>query len=359
MKDYSKITILEYLISVSWKFALGFIWYKNLLFRILPNRSTLESLKILFIMFGVSIIFFGIVFCYRKTEWISTVSIIFPLGWYTIFTYSKTLKTLIQVVMFVAVGISLVYSILIMGIRVKRMDKKIRRRIYKRRFFRCAYFSVCVVSVTFLFLMVGVGWRKFFGTSLISSSVKAEVVAEEIEFSQTIESNKDMVLKLQPEEWALLNTKERIDVLQTICNIEATYLGLSTAVTVEGDNLSTYTVGTYSDDIHLIRLNLDYIERSSVQKNLWCLLHELYHCYEHRLAEVYNLVAPEFKKLRIFRDASHYAKEVDNYVKPEDDYFDYISQYMEMDSETYAELGVKKYYAQIADWLTNNEQDEK
>lgn len=80
-----------------------------------------------------------------------------------------------------------------------------------------------------------------------------------------------------------------------------------------------------------------------------------YHSCEHRLADLYNSVSLEYRNLWLFRDASYYSREVDNYINPREDYYGYSSQYLEMDSEKYAEFGVKKYYEQIEEWT--NERD--
>lgn len=63
------------------------------------------------------------------------------------------------------------------------------------------------------------------------------------------------------------------------------------------------------------------------------LLHEIHHNYEHRLVDVYNSVSTEYRDLHLFRDASQYSHEVDYYINPREDYFGYMSQYLEMDSE--------------------------
>lgn len=358
MKDHSSMTTIEFLRSIIWKFFIGFAWYKNLLFRILPHHSTAESITILFVMAFAFFVVFSFVFRHWKNGWTATACFVLPSGIYTVLTYSTTSTALIHVTVIVACLISLVYSFLILRARIKRRDSTVRRRIYKNRLFRCTYSTSCIFTIALIVLMVGIGGHKYFGTSLISSSVKAEATSEEAGTPDTITSNMDTVLKLQPEIWAQQNTKERIDILQTICNIEVRYLGLPSPVTVEGDNLVEFMLGTYSDELRLIRINLDHIEEDPVEEVLGTLFHEIHHCYEYRLAEAYNSASLETKGLRLFKDASHYANEVDNYIDPREDYHGYMSQHLEMDSETYAELGVREYYNRIYKWLEENEQED-
>ena len=156
---------------------------------------------------------------------------------------------------------------------------------------------------------------------------------------------------LLPSEWENLSTHERIDVLQTICNIETHYLGLRDPVSVLGDNLSPTTLGAYSDSQKVILINLDHIENDNVEDVLSTLLHEIHHSYEHRLAEVFANVPSEYQDLRLFKDADHYSQEADHYINPRKDYCEYMSQHLEIDCETYAELGVIEYYTRIEEWL--------
>ena len=73
------------------------------------------------------------------------------------------------------------------------------------------------------------------------------------------------------------------------------------------------------------------------------------------MADAYNSVNPEYRNLRIFRDVTHYSQETSNYINPREDYFGYMSQRLEMDSETYAEYGVAEYYRRIYNWVKEND----
>ena len=84
------------------------------------------------------------------------------------------------------------------------------------------------------------------------------------------------------------------------------------------------------------------------------LLHEVYHCYEHRLVEVYTAVNPELQRLRLFRDAADYADEMAQLVDPEEDYSAYAAQAKETDSRIYAATGVQEYYDRIAAYMAQN-----
>lgn len=351
MKDHSTMTIFEFLLSIVWKYVIGFIWYKNLLFRVLPHRDVYESLRMLLIMMLVSVVCFIIVMNRRKNGWTSTACFVFPFGFYTILTYSTTSALFIRVVGVVSILLSLVYSILLFKRKIKQKGKIARRKALQIRLSRCMYSVSCIMAVAMMTLMVGIGWKGYFGTGLITSSEEAKGVHQDIKDEDIMEANMDAVLKLQPTVWDDLNTHERIDVLQTVCNIETHYLGLNDPVTVQGDNLSPYTLGAYSDAQKLIRINLDHIENDPVEDVLSTILHEIHHSYEYRLADVFDNISPEYRNLRLFKDVTYYSQETDNYINPREDYYKYMRQHLEIDSETYAELGVKEYYIRIEEWM--------
>ena len=354
MKDHSTMTTFEFLLSIAWKYVIGYIWYKNLLFRVLPHRDVYDSLQLLLIMMLVSVVCFIIVMNRRKNGWSATACFVFPFGLYTMLTYSITSALFIRVVAVASILLSLVYSILLFTRKIKQRGKIARRKVLQSRLSRCMYSASCIMTVGMLFLMVGIGWNGYFGTGLVTSSVEAEALHQDIKDEDTMEANMDAVLKLQPTVWENLNTHERIDVLQTVCNVETHYLGLNDPLTVQGDNLSPYTLGAYSDAQRLIRINLDHVENDPVKDVLSTILHEIHHSYEHRLADVFDNISPEYRDLRLFKDAVHYSQEVDDYINPRDDYYGYMTQRLEMDGETYAELGVQEYYTRIADWVEEN-----
>lgn len=357
MKDYSTMTTVEFLLSIVWKFVIGFIWYKNLLFRVLPHRDLYDSMHILMMIVVVTIVLFLIVMRHRKNGWSATACFVIPFGIYTLMTYSKTSALMIRVIMFMAIIISLAFSIYLLTRKIKNRNKNVRRKILNRRLSRCLYSTSCIMAAAMLAIMVGIGWKGYFGTGLVSSSIEAEGILHDNNDEDTLAANIDTVLKLNPELWDKLDTRNRIDVLQTVCNIETHYLGLNDPVTVQGDNLSAYTLGAYSDAQKLIRINLNHIENDPVEEVLSTLLHEIHHSYEHRLADVFDNISVEYRDLRLFKDATHYSKEVDDYINPRDDYYGYMSQHLELDSETYAELGVQEYYSRIEKWMKENRTD--
>ena len=57
----------------------------------------------------------------------------------------------------------------------------------------------------------------------------------------------DTILLLQEDEWEKLSAQERLDVLQTVANIEQRYLGLPNELNVGVANLDADILGYYTD----------------------------------------------------------------------------------------------------------------
>ena len=97
MKDRSTMDTVEFLVNVAWKEVLAFVWYKNLLFRVIPHRDVYESFHVLLIMILGSILFFVIGMRYRKDVWSATACVVLPFGFYTILTYTTTFAFFIHI----------------------------------------------------------------------------------------------------------------------------------------------------------------------------------------------------------------------------------------------------------------------
>lgn len=240
----------------------------------------------------------------QKNGWISSACVFLPFGLYTVLAYAKTFRTRILLILVPT-------AVLAMGLTaVMFWGRRLSRRHFQARVSRWKYLMVCTAVSASVCLIGSVGWHAFLEGELFPAAVKAQASAVDEAQAQTIASNISEVLKLQPEVWQDLTTAQRIDTMQTICNIEVYYLGLPCAVTVSGANLPENTLGSYDDSSRAISISIEHLENDPVEEVLDTLLHEIYHCYEHRLAEVYTSADPELQRLRLFRDAADYVNEV-------------------------------------------------
>ena len=353
MKDHSTMQTRSYIIDIIWNYVIGLVWYKILLFRLLPDHGIDESVKILLLMVAVTLIIGGILFRRWKTKWMSIALVLLPFGVYTVIAYKQTVPKLIWISLVCAALCAVIHIMRILIRKIEPLNKGIRSMIIKERVLRGVYGIVCIFACSFFLIMVGINLHGSVGRMLDPTVVNAEATSEESDDANTFNKHKDTILKLQPDVWQTLTSPQKLDVLQIIVNIEATYLGLPQEVTVVADPLSPVIAGTYIDELKLIKLNWDVLEGSSYEA-LRVTLHEIHHSYEHAVADLYESLDAEDKQLRMFKQAASYAEEREHYVDVFEDYNAYIEQQMELDSDAYAERAVEVYRYQIACWVAED-----
>ena len=244
------MTLGGYLYSVFWKFVVGYIWYRSLLFRPLAGLERKASLHILLWLTAAAVLALSLGFRRRKNGWISSACVFLPFGLYTVLAYAKTFRTRILLILVPT-------AVLAMGLTaVMFWGRRLSRRHFQARVSRWKYLMVCTAVSASVCLIGSVGWHAFLEGELFPAAVKAQASAVDEAQAQTIASNISEVLKLQPEVWQDLTTAQRIDTMQTICNIEVYYLGLPCAVTVSGANLPENTLGSYDDSSLAISISI-------------------------------------------------------------------------------------------------------
>lgn len=333
--------------SIFWG-LISMIWYKNILFRCLPNVTYGTSRLVLWLMLFVSVsVCSGWLFRKKRTEWNICVSILFPYGLYTVGSYWRTLQSRIVIVLLISTVLSLLIGILVMTRRINQ--KRSATRVIVKRLRRCIAMTGNIFTVAMAVIMVPLLFQGAFGMTLFKPRVEAEIGTETEK--QTISGNIDTILKLQEEEWYSLSTKDKLNVLQCVANIEAHYLGISNELNVGASNLPEYTLACYSDVSHTIYINLEHLENDPAAEVLNSCCHEAYHSYQHRLVDAYNEAPEEIQKLRIYSNAVRYVDEFATYADGYEDFFSYYSQQCEKDARKYAEDAVDDYYSRINEYL--------
>lgn len=278
-------------------------------------------------------------------------NVVLPFGVYTALAYMSVNRPLFVTVFILAGSISALLAVAIMCRRIssKKTWLVIVKRI-KRVIVQIQHLFAIGLFATMLVLGVGA----FFGSSLLQLEVIATTY-EEVE-EQTINNNIDSVLMLQEELWVDLSVPERLNILQTVANIERRYLGIPHELNVGVANLGEYTLGCYDDRKHQIIVSLDSLINDPAEEVLNTVCHESYHAYQHCIVSVLENADEESKKLRLFRDARNYAEEFCDYKSGGNGFYDYYYQECEMDAREYAEEAVFDYYKRIGEYLFGNKQ---
>lgn len=261
--------------------------------------------------------------------------------------------SLIVGVLFGTILLSFLYACLIFGRKIK--SRRRRKQIMKNRIHKAKEGIRNLFAVGFTFVLLICISSPF----LLNSPMQSLLVAKNDiqETDQAMEVSLETLLCLQPERWSDLTAQERKDVLQTIADIEAWCLGLPNELTVCIEDLPKGTMGRYRDASHEIVVDTEHFLYSDVEEILEIICHEVYHCYEYRLIEVYGGAEERLKSLRIFKSVDSYIREFNNYSDGEEDYSAYYNQVCEQDAREYAESAVAEYYEYLAA-VTESKDDE-
>lgn len=345
-----EINIIEYvecLVDTIFGAFISMIWYKNLLFRCLFDLTYKDSKLVLWgMIIGVTIIMRTIIYKKHST-WSLISSLLLSYGAYTALTYWNTIGGRIQLILGSAFGVAFLLCVLVMTRSIP--NKRRRKRIIKRRVHNCVINTFNIVAVAMAVIMIPMITDGALGNSLFDAHTEAKAGVSVNQ--QTLSGNIDTVLKLQENEWAKLSTNEKLDVMQTVANIEAHYLGVPNEINVGIANLREGTLACYSDSKHMVYISLDHMETDTASEILNSCCHEVFHCYQHRLIDAFNNAGEELKELRIFKEVTAYKDEFDSYVDGHLDPCAYYFQQCEQDARKYAESAVEDYYARIEDYL--------
>lgn len=348
MQDENTMGKVQFVIEhIIWA-LMAMLWYKNSLFCCIPNISFGKSKMILWLMIlAFSII--GICLRSKKNRNDSgvMVDLLIPYGLYTVITYIRVKKQMIVIVLGIVIILFVMYAFLVLGQKIK--NRRYYKRVILRRVKRVVLAAQTMSAIGFAVIIFSFGMNLFFHSTVIKPSVETANYNTADEY--TVSNYIDTVLWLQEELWKDLSAQEKMDVLQTIANIEQRYLGISNELNVGTANLKENLLAYYNDNTHEIVISMNYLLSESPQKVLNSLCHEVYHSYQHRVVDAYNHADEKNKSLRIFGNANAYAKEFADYVDGSEDFTTYYGQNCERDARNYAEYAVHDYYKRIEEHL--------
>lgn len=173
--------------------------------------------------------------------------------------------------------------------------------------------------------------------------------ADRSSHSQLIAENMDELLVLRPDAWRSLNLDQRLEVLRITAEIECSILGIP-QVRIRAVSMEANTMGGYDHASRTVTLSLEHLAFDPVEEVLDSVLHEIRHCYQYCLVDLYRTLDDQEQALALFHDASVYAYEFDNYISGSDEgesFEDYFTQNCEVDSNAFAARTVTVYYNAI------------
>ena len=322
MKQHNTLTLKQFIIRSVGVYFITLVIFCLFIFKVIPGCSLLQSKLVLFLL---TILSFGL-FYFEKDDRRNYLSIalnvLMPFGIYTTIAYMPLLTLPLGLVW----GILITLNVIYIGLYLS----KVKRRNYNSLLEK----SQLVIGLASLLSLVIVLSFTLFGSSIIQSSAK-------------ITNNTDVYMRKYDEKslknlhnWSKLTRKEKLNTLQTICNNERDYLGISARIKVGAGSNLTHAYCQYNNKSKEITFDISQLDHASSTTLLEALLHSSYHAYEYALVDSYDTMSSDYNKLFDYRIIATYKKEFSTKVTNKAKYYNQIN---ESNAKAYGEEALQDY----------------
>lgn len=322
MKQHNTLTLKQFIIRSVGVYFITLVIFCLFIFKVIPGCSLLQSKLVLFLL---TILSFGLIYFEKedRRNYLSiALNVLIPFGIYTTIAYMPLLTLPLGLVW----GILITLNVIYIGLYLS----KVKRRNYNSLLEK----SQLVIGLASLLSLVIVLSFTLFGSSIIQSSAK-------------ITNNTDVYMRKYDEKslknlhnWSKLERKEKLNTLQTICNNERDYLGISSRIKVGAGSNLTHAYCQYNNKSKEITFDISQLDHASSTTLLEALLHSTYHAYEYALVESYDTMSSDYNKLFDYRIIATYKKEFSTKVTNKAKYYNQIN---ESNAKAYGEEALQDY----------------
>lgn len=308
MKQHNTLTLKQFIIRSVGVYFITLIIFCLFIFKVIPGCSLLQSKLVLFLLAILSV---GLIYFEKddRRNYLSiALNVLMPFGIYTTIAYMPLLTLPLGLVW----GILITLNVIYIGLYLS----KVKRRNYNSLLEK----SQLVIGLASLLSLVIVLSFTLFGSSIIQSSAK-------------ITNNTDVYMRKYDEKslknlhnWSKLERKEKLNTLQTICNNERDYLGISSRIKVGAGSNLTHAYCQYNNKSKEITFDISQLDHASSTTLLEALLHSTYHAYEYALVESYDTMSSDYDKLFDYRIIATYKKEFSTKVTNKAKYYNQINE---------------------------------
>ena len=347
-----------YWIAVLCAGILGVLLYNLFLFRSMPGKTrTVSELILILCVVGIGG-FFGILSDSDRERTLYNVLIntLFSLEMYWLFSrgFYCVPSSMIKAFLLVQALIIVCYGYKVLSPRIR--DPKVRERIKSERWNKIFDFGYQIAIIFYLVMLVYAAIEEpaFVKKKAATSSVPD--VQEAVEAH--MDDNMDTLVLLSDDLWSELPQSEQIRVLQTVADIETTYMGLPFALKVvldDGSEVPAKAMACYRDSEHTIYLAENHLLAYDSKECVNSVCHEAYHAYQHVMLSAYDSLDPEYQNLLIFDSLRYYKAEFapGQYVGSDenDDYDEYMKQLCEVNAREWADSATEDYFEKIDNYM--------
>lgn len=322
MKQHNTLTLKQFIIRTVGVYFITLVIFCLFIFKVIPGCSLLQSKLVLFLLAILSVGLFYFEKDDRRNYLSIALNVLMPFGIYTTIAYMPLLTLPLGLVW----GILITLNVIYIGLYLS----KVKRRNYNSLLEK----SQLVIGLASLLSLVIVLSFTLFGSSIIQSSAK-------------ITNNTDVYMRKYDEKslknlhnWSKLERKEKLNTLQTICNNERDYLGISSRIKVGAGSNLTHAYCQYNNKSKEITFDISQLDHASSTTLLEALLHSTYHAYEYALVESYDTMSSDYNKLFDYRIIATYKKEFSTKVTNKAKYYNQIN---ESNAKAYGEEALQDY----------------
>lgn len=348
MRNINKIPPKIYLFLTVFSALIAMLIYRSTVFCCISFTSFEDSKAILWLIWTACLLTSYLLTFKRRRNYFSIFSnTVLPFGIYTMLTYDGVhlhLAFVLKTAILILCGLFGVLNLVWVNIP-DDLNELLRVAKIRLIHFLNGAKSISVVFMSVLLIYVFALYA-FDSPSLIPAVKPA--VAVEANKAEVLEENMPVISKVSENIWNSLSSEEKLDVLQTLANVEKTQLGISHEVNVCADSLGLGTYGCYNYNSHTVYINKWILRESDSTECVKTICHELRHAYQHDSAEAYLSLDKKHQQLAIFDDLRDYYENLDDYKDVSDGFSEYENQTVEADSRAYSEERTS-FYLNAAD----------
>lgn len=291
MKQHNTLTLKQFIIRSVGVYFITLVIFCLFIFKVIPGCSLLQSKLVLFLL---TILSFGLIYFEKddRRNYLSiALNVLMPFGIYTTIAYMPLLTLPLGLVW----GILITLNIIYIGLYLFKVKRRNYNSLLEKSQFVIGLASLLSLAIVLSFTL--------FGSSIIQSSTN-------------ITNNTDVYMRKYDEKslknlhnWSKLERKEKLNTLQTICNNERDYLGISSRIKVGAGSNLTHAYCQYNNKSKEITFDISQLDHASSTTLLEALLHSTYHAYEYALVDSYDTMSGDYNKLLDYRTIATYKKE--------------------------------------------------
>lgn len=351
MRNDNTLTIGEYLYLNAGYMVTFFYSYSSLFFVNLMGYSHSDSKEFFIVMFIMCAII-GLWADHKVNRNGFSVfrNVVLGPGLYTIMAYWSLYHTVITIVLGIVTLLIVLFSSAVL-LRKTHNKNKIRK-IVKRRIVKSVTVSKNILCIGLMILMMVVFGIEMLNQHLVKESVPP-TTPQFMSLEEYLTENRDIDVLTKPEIWRDMTIESRKQVLGIIVDLERGFLGIPNEIKILIDDLREGLVACYGDTQQTIILDQFSILNSDPYPPLRMVLHELFHCYQLRLVEVYDTVDGSLKGLQMYDTIRKYKWEFDNYKSHDQDSLAYAMQQIEKDAYSFAQERADKYMELISSHISS------